>query len=472
MYSSLIIFVKILIIYMKKSYYITIIATIAIVCIQAGYVFSLYNNYMDEKIIAIDEALHVAIDKELHLRNVLMCGEKPKETQSFIIKRASEMTPQELDSLDFFEADTIDIDAARNAGIAETGAEALVQFIQDGYLENGILLNMQKLDSIFRCDVVGRVLHYKLLLLDSNKKTIDVIDRLTGKRPDCSSKIYPIGTKGLQYVQLKANIPISAFIKSEIWILFFSVCFMAMAMLCLFFQLTEIRRKTILLCRREDSINGTIHDLKTPLNSVIATLGWLKSDETNSLKKKAVEISQAEVKHLVCNIESLLVTVRKDRKQLILKKENIDILHLAEVVKRSMDALYRAKPHDIEIVNDLPEAVTVFADGMYIENVIRNFVENALKYSDDGVVVKVTLSVAEGMLQVSVQDNGWGIAPQYQKKLFRQFYQVPRGEEKIRNGYGIGLAQSKYIIDEHKGKISVKSAEGEGSVFTFTIPLA
>lgn len=74
-------------------------------------------------------------------------------------------------------------------------------------------------------------------------------------------------------------------------------------------------------------------------------------------------------------------------------------------------------------------------------------------------------------MQVSVQDNGWGIAPAYQKKLFQQFYQVPRGEERIRKGYGIGLAQSKYIIDEHGGKIAVKSAEGEGSVFAFTIPL-
>ena len=136
-----------------------------------------------------------------------------------------------------------------------------------------------------------------------------------------------------------------------------------------------------------------------------------------------------------------------------------------------MDALYRIKPHQIEIVNELPVDVKVCADGMYIENVIRNFVENALKYSDDDVTVRITLSVAGDMLQVSVRDNGWGIAPQYQKKLFQQFYQVPRGEDRIRKGYGIGLAQSKYIIDEHKGKITVESTEGEGSTFTFIIPL-
>lgn len=249
------------------------------------------------------------------------------------------------------------------------------------------------------------------------------------------------------------------------------VCFMIIAMLSLFFQLTEIRLKTILLRKREDSINGTIHDLKAPLNSVLATLGWLQSGETNQSKKKAVEISSAEVRHLVCNIESLLVTVRRDRKKLILKKEEIDLLHLTEMVKSSMDALYRTKQHSIEIVNELPAGVRVCADGLYIENVIRNLVENALKYSDDGVTVKITLSVVNGMLQVAVQDNGWGIAPKYQKNLFRQFYQVPRSEERICKGYGIGLAQSKYIIDEHKGKIRVESAEEKGSIFTFIIPL-
>lgn len=456
---------------MKKFYYISIVATIAIVCLQACYVLSLYSNYVDEKKLAIDEDLHVTIDKELHLRNILKDGGKPEETRSLIVKRASEMTPQELDSLSFLEADTIYVDTVRDAGVADTSAEAFMQLFQDKAYEDGFPLNLQKLDSIFQCEVKNEILHYELALLDGNKKIIDIIDRLDNERPDFSFELYPIGTKGLQYVQLKAHISVSAFIINEVWVLILSACFMAMAMLCLFFQLTEIRRKTIQLHKREDSINGTIHDLKSPLNSVVTTLGWLQTGESNLAKKKAVEISQAEVKHLVCNIESLLVTVRKDRKRLILKKENIDIFKLTEIVKSNMDALYRTKLHTIEIVNKLPEELNVYADGLYVENVIRNLVENALKYSDDGVAVNVILSVADNMLQVSVHDNGWGIAPQYQKKLFQQFYQVPRREEHICKGYGIGLAQSKYIIDEHKGKIKVESTEEKGSVFTFIIPL-
>ena len=180
---------------------------------------------------------------------------------------------------------------------------------------------------------------------------------------------------------------------------------------------------------------------------------------------------QAEVKHQVSNIEALLVTVRKDRNRLVLKKEDIDMPRLAELAIGSLGTLYREKPHHIELVNRLPQGIRIHADGMYIENVLRNLVENALKYADDGVEVTVTLSADARNLNVDVADNGWGIAPCHLKKIFRQFYQVPQTEERIRKGYGIGLAQSKYIIDEHKGKISVRSTEGKGSTFSFSIPL-
>lgn len=79
--------------------------------------------------------------------------------------------------------------------------------------------------------------------------------------------------------------------------------------------------------------------------------------------------------------------------------------------------------------------------------------------------------IIEKKLQVSVKDNGWGIAPKYQRKLFTQFYQVPRRKVRKREGLGIGLAQAKYIIDEHGGQIHMKSTEDKGSVFSFTIPV-
>ena len=459
---------------MKKSYYVTLVAVGAIALLQAIYVMSLYNRYIDEKITSIDETLSISLDKEQHLRSLRKGGQRPQKQQYLSVKLIEDMSPQEVDSLTQLHplpsSELYNIDSAREKGIVSRSTELMAQVGQDRLLRDGFPLDLKTLDSILIKDIGFDYLH-AFLYYNSNKEVLDSIGKLTNDVPDYTSKLIPLGTKGLQYLQIKADIPLLPFIKNQVWALLLSVILMIFVVLCMAYHLIVIRRKDVLLQKREDTINGTIHDLKSPLNSVVTTLGWLESGEANIAKKRAVEISQAEVKHLVCNIESLLVTVRKDRKRLVLKKEDIDILHLAEIVKSNMDVLYSAKPHSIEIVSELPEGVKIFADGMYIENVIRNLVENALKYSDDGVAVKVTLSVTGRILQVSVQDNGWGIAPAYQKKLFQQFYQVPRGEERIRKGYGIGLAQSKYIIDEHGGKIAVKSAEGEGSVFAFTIPL-
>lgn len=458
---------------MRKYYYITTIAVISICLLQAFYVKSLYNHYVDENTEKIDNVIQISIDKERHIRSVYTDGKVPMRGQYFSIKFMEDMSSQEIDSLTRLhplppKQPLHNVDDARKKGTANTMMEFISQIMQDELFEKGYPVQLPVLDSIF-AEANQKQFNYSFSLYNKDKERIDSIGRC--KHPNYTSELLPIGNKGLQYLQLKANIPLLPFIGQQIWPLILSLILMVFVVGCVAYHLLVIRRKDTLLQQREDTINGTIHDLKAPLNSVVTTLSWLESTEANAAKKKAVEISRAEVRHLVCNIESLLVTVRKDRKRLILKKEETDIPHLAEIVKNSMDALYRTKPHTIEIENRLPENMKVVADGMYIENVIRNLVENALKYSDDGVNVKVTLQTANGMLQVAVQDDGWGIAPRYQKKLFRQFYQVPRGADRIRKGYGIGLAQSKYIIDAHKGKLSVKSAEGKGSEFSFTIPV-
>lgn len=458
---------------MRKYYYITTIAVISICLLQAFYVKSLYNHYVDENTEKIDNVIQISIDKERHIRSVYTDGKVPMRGQYFSIKFMEDMSSQEIDSLTRLhplppKQPLHNVDDARKKGTANTMMEFISQIMQDELFEKGYPVQLPVLDSIF-AEANQKQFNYSFSLYNKDKERIDSIGRC--KHPNYTSELLPIGNKGLQYLQLKANIPLLPFIGQQIWPLILSLILMVFVVGCVAYHLLVIRCKDTLLQQREDTINGTIHDLKAPLNSVVTTLSWLESTEANAAKKKAVEISRAEVRHLVCNIESLLVTVRKDRKRLILKKEETDIPHLAEIVKNSMDALYRTKPHTIEIENRLPENMKVVADGMYIENVIRNLVENALKYSDDGVNVKVTLQTANGMLQVAVQDDGWGIAPQYQKKLFRQFYQVPRGADRIRKGYGIGLAQSKYIIDAHKGKLSVKSAEGKGSEFSFTIPV-
>lgn len=457
---------------MKKYYYITLVAIVATVCLQVSYINSLYNRYVDEKIIGIEDIVQKLSTRERIIRDALRVGVKPKERPRIMRKHISHMTQEEIDSLRRLlgGADTIDVIAAQKAGIGGTAGEIVDQLMQDLLLKSGFPLNLNTLDSLWRAsDSIVRHPH-QFLLYDKDTVMISSVGDLESHTPDYVSQLHPIGTKGLQYLQIKADIPMSHFLRHQLWTLALSACMMLLVLLCLFFQLTAIRRKEALLRKREMTINGTIHDLKSPLNSVITMMGWLKQTAPDKETKEMLETSKAGVRRLISNIEALLMTARMDRHQVVLNKSLIDVPEMAEGVKKELSCLYPVKPHTICIINELPAGLQVMADGMYIENVIRNLMENALKYSDAGVRIEVSLSIVNERLRVSVKDNGWGIAPCHQKKLFTQFYRVPRSEEQQQKGYGIGLAQSQYIINEHGGEIMVKSAEGEGSTFTFIIP--
>lgn len=454
---------------MKKYYYITLVAIVATVCLQVSYINSLYNRYVDEKIIGIEDIVQKLSTRERIIRDALRVGVKPKERPRIMRKHISHMTQEEIDSLRR-GADTIDVIAAQKAGIGGTAGEIVDQLMQDLLLKSGFPLNLNTLDSLWRAsDSIVRHPH-QFFLYDKDTVMISSVGDLESHTPDYVSQLHPIGTKGLQYLQIKADIPMSHFLRHQLWTLALSACMMLLVLLCLFFQLTAIRRKEALLRKREMTINGTIHDLKSPLNSVITMMGWLKQTAPDKETKEMLETSKAGVRRLISNIEALLMTARMDRHQVVLNKSLIDVPEMAEGVKKELSCLYPGKPHTICIINELPAGLQVMADGMYIENVIRNLMENALKYSDAGVRIEVSLSIVNERLRVSVKDNGWGIAPCHQKKLFTQFYRVPRSEEQQQKGYGIGLAQSQYIINEHGGEIMVKSAEGEGSTFTFIIP--
>ncbi len=456
---------------MKKFYYITIVAAIAIVCLQVNYVSTLYNRYVAEKIIDIDTDLRLAIDEEQHIRYLRSVGSQKQEQRYILIKEASDMSPQELDSLKRISPinDAYNVDEARQNGIGETTADVFSQVLQDMSFKKGMPIHLPSLDSIFNT-IFEDDFQHTFLLYNKDKVVSDSVGNFNHTEFDYETELIPVGTKGLQYLQLRIDISMYHFLELHIWSLVFSGFFMIVALFSLIYQLIVLRIKNELLRKREESINGTIHDLKAPLNSVVTMLGWLYKSEPDGKKKETIEVSRSGVKHLVGTIESLLAVARGDRKKIILNKVAVDIPHLVTLVRKELDVLYRDKPHTVEIVDNLPDGYCVCADSMYIENVIRNLIENSLKYSDDGVEVVVTLSLQGGMLQVSVKDNGWGIAPRYQKQLFDQFYQVPRSDAQNRKGYGIGLTQVKYIIAEHGGKITVKSTEGQGSEFTFTIP--
>ncbi|MNL34253.1 Adaptive-response sensory-kinase SasA [compost metagenome] len=121
----------------------------------------------------------------------------------------------------------------------------------------------------------------------------------------------------------------------------------------------------------------------------------------------------------------------------------------------------------VSIATDLP---TVAADRGSIGEVLGNLIDNAIKYSNEGGAVNVSAIAKGDFVEVSVEDHGIGMPGNVVSSLFHKFYRSHRSRETVA-GTGIGLYITKAFVESHGGHVSVRSAEGEGSVFTFSLPI-
>src|SRR5690606_11445053 len=121
----------------------------------------------------------------------------------------------------------------------------------------------------------------------------------------------------------------------------------------------------------------------------------------------------------------------------------------------------------VNFPEDLP---TVAADATGVSEVLANLIDNAIKYSHEGGVVNVSAAASSEFVTVTVEDNGIGMPDQVVSNLFHKFYRSHRSRETVA-GTGIGLYICKFIVESHGGTISVRSTEGQGSIFTFSLPI-
>ena len=458
---------------MRVYYIITLLGIICVSILQTLYVQNMYDTYKKEEVVQIEKDLRIAFSQETKERSRKL-KPHPLRGRTFTAKSITNMTPEELDSLLRIEPipyDTIDLDRFKDDGIILTEAEGWTLFSHDDFERDGLPFNLAVLDSIFHAYYTKDFPYSFTLLYYKDRQPIETIGDLKGKA-DYESRLMPIGTKGERRLLLKMDIPFSYFVTYEAGPLVASLVIVLFVLLCLIFQLTVIRLKSERLKQWETHAHGTIHDLKAPLNSVVTMLSLFRLTEKDPQKKDLLNQGVVQLKRLAGTIETLL-SIENNRRELVLRKTELDLPTLCEPIKQELDVLYHDKPHEIEITSTLPDKTKVEGDAMYIENVLRNLIENALKYADAGVKVFVRFQEnAQHQVEATIEDNGWGIEPKYRRKLFSQFYQVPRPTGKMLKGHGIGLAQCKLIVEAHGGKIGLHDTNNDkGSLFYFTLPL-
>ncbi len=220
--------------------------------------------------------------------------------------------------------------------------------------------------------------------------------------------------------------------------------------------------------KKDEFIGMASHELKTPVTSIS---GYLQIIEKNPDKWEQNQLfikkTRAQVDKLSGLISDLLDVTKIETGRLPLKFSTFD---LVELLREVIELLANNNP-SYEIETDFPlDSFPVFADRLRLEQVIVNLITNAIRYSPKSNRIIVTMQSEGKKVSVSVQDFGIGIQAEHLKRIFNRFYRVDDLASHM-SGLGIGLFISKEIINRHKGRLDVVSQPGQGSTFTFEIPV-
>jgi PAS domain S-box-containing protein len=222
--------------------------------------------------------------------------------------------------------------------------------------------------------------------------------------------------------------------------------------------------------RKNDFISMVSHELKTPLTSTISYVQVSQRkacDSGDTMTAGMLDRAFRQLGKMKTLINGFLNVSRLEAGKIYIDKKRYDLASLLKEVEDNI--LPEAGTHTVIFT---PVAETwVNIDKDKIEQVINNFISNAIKYSPPDTTIRIDCEAKGGFVHVSVRDEGIGINPEDQEKLFDRFYRVEGQESKSISGFGIGLYICKEIIERHGGEIGVISTPGKGSFFWFTLPV-
>lgn len=232
-------------------------------------------------------------------------------------------------------------------------------------------------------------------------------------------------------------------------------------------DITEQRRDDQ---RKNDFIGMVSHELKTPLTSLSAYVQLLQAKAKKGedyFTLNALDKATKQVKKMTGMINGFLNVSRLESGKIHIDKQEFDMAELVKEVEEESIATITSH----KVIFAPVEKTLVIADREKIGQVINNFISNAVKYSPPGTTIQVACENIDNSARVCVSDEGVGIEPEDQKKLFERYYRVEGSHTQTISGFGIGLYLSAEIIQHHNGQIWVVSRPGKGSTFYFSLPL-
>jgi two-component system, NtrC family, sensor kinase len=215
------------------------------------------------------------------------------------------------------------------------------------------------------------------------------------------------------------------------------------------------------------------HELRTPLNAILGfseVLAERMFGEVNAKQAEYLQDILASGRHLLSLINDILDLSKVEAGRLELE---LGRFHLPTALDNALTLVReRATRHGITLTQTIDEAVgDLVADERKVKQILLNLLSNAVKFTPEGGRVGVTATAADGVVTIAVSDTGIGIAPEDQAAIFEEFRQVGREDARKQEGTGLGLTLAKKFVELHGGRIWVESHVGQGSTFSFTLPV-
>lgn len=358
----------------------------------------------------------------------------------------------------------------------KNGVEITIINLMETQFHHTIL--MPVLDSIYSLALKKANIYCQYKLIKVNPKTHQV---LASVRPELNSwskiktRLVPIRKDGTMAVQAIAISPYKLIFEQMILLLIGTLLIFLLATYCIVYQIKIILRQKKIAQLREDFSYAMIHDMKTPISSILIGTRVLHSGRLENLpeiKEKHYNVIERETEHLLTLINRLLTISKLENDKIELQKELIPLEPtLNDIFEHFKMKVNKPVNYRLEL-----QAKEVYADMEFFKETIENMIDNAIKYSkSDGV--NILLSSSENDVSsctaIHIKDDGLGISTADQKKIFEKFERasaIRRTPKGGATGFGLGLNYVSQMMKAHGGMVEVNSVKGKYTEFVLFFP--
>lgn len=262
-----------------------------------------------------------------------------------------------------------------------------------------------------------------------------------------------------------------SYLISQMTIWLFSSSILLVVIIFFAYTLWVILKQKKLSEIKNDFINNMTHEFKTPISTISASAELLKTGNLTDNPEKQAKYYQMisdESNRLKLQVEKVLQMAQFDKNEIDLSLSQQNINELIERAATGVQILLDEKKGTIGFELNATNP-TMKVDELHITNIIRNLLDNAIKYCDKTPEITISTTDTDKGITISISDNGIGINTQQKKQVFEKFYRIPTGNVHNVKGFGLGLYYVKSLVLAHHGTVAVES-DSNGSKFTIFLP--